>query len=512
MTFLKKYCPLFSILLLAAALRVYLLINRGTFWFDETFSVHFSSLPLKDALHYWMLETNPPFYTFFLRFWLKIAPMNNELLVRLPSLIIGLASIVLLYFFAQKFFSRRAAIVASLFFALSDITIFLNTEARGYSFLIFFAILSFFLYFEIFFNKNTPPNPPLSGGGKKLWWLGYFLANALLLSTHLTALSVPFGQMLCLILLKPDKTDLKKWWLGHIIIGLIWLCWFIPSIIAKIDPSSATAWYFSSDTEANNGNLAVLLVGLFCMYFQKGWLAFLTAAAIALFTFQYALNFKNLNFEQKKQRVILAVWAFLLPIAGAMVGVLTVKFYILAAPAIYLVVGEGLTVMTAKRAWSFWLTLAAIGLILSSPAMLTVTETNFSWRFFANYIEKNEIPESLVMIMPFNEELPLKNYYHGQTPIAGLYLRDDNLALDERIVRYNWNRQVTDKKKLEEWMMKKIAGKKKIFYIQYTEEYDWVHQILKKHGWKLYKKNRQSRFINICLFEFRLPAGKAGKN
>ncbi|MBI4995130.1 glycosyltransferase family 39 protein [Candidatus Peregrinibacteria bacterium] len=493
MTFLKKYYPLLLILVLASVLRVHLLLVRGTFWFDEIFSVHFSSLPWKEALRYWLIETNPPFYTFFLRFWLKIAPVSNELLVHLPSLIAGLASIALLYYFAQKFFSKRAAIASALFFALSDITIFLNTEARGYSFLIFFAILSFFLYFEIFFNNKKTRG----------WWITYFLTNALLLSTHLTALSVPFGQALCLILLKPDKTDLKKWWSGHTIIGLFWLYWFVPSIIAKIDPSSTTAWFFSSDTEANSGNIAILLISLFFTSFHKLPFIIFAAAILAWLVFQYARNFKDLNFEQKKQRMVLAVWAFLLPITGAMAGVLTVKFYVLSAPALYLIAGEGLTAGTAKYAKNFWLALAAAGLFLLPSAMLTSTEATFSWRIFTNYIEQNETPESLIIITPFNEELSLNHYYHGQTPIAGLYLRDDNFTLDERIVRYNWNRQVTDKRKLEEWVEKKIAGRKKIFYIQYTEEYDWVHQILKKHGWKLYQKGKPSRFINICLFEFR---------
>ncbi len=495
MTFLKKYCPLFLILALASTLRIYLLINRGTFWFDETFSVHFSSLPLKDALRYWMIETNPPFYTFFLRFWLKIAPVSNELLVRLPSLIIGLASIILLYFFAQKFFSKRAAIAASLFFALSDITIFLNTEARGYSFLVFFAILSFFLYFEIFFNNKKTWG----------WWLAYFLANALLLSTHLTALSVPFGQMLCLILLKPDKTDLKKWWLGHIIIGLIWLCWFVPSIIAKIDPASLTAWYFSGDMAANNGNLAILIVSLFFTSFHNLPFMVFAVAILTWLVYQYARNFKALDLKQKKQRIVLAVWAFLLPIAGAMVGVLTVKFYVIAAPALYLVMGEGLTVSLTKRAKNFWLALIAAGFFLLPSALLTSTEATFSWRTFTNYIQRNETKESLILITPFNEELPFGHYYHGQTPIVGLYLHDDNFSLDERIARYNWNQQITNKTTFTEWINKKIVGTKKIFYIQPTEEYDWVHQILKKHGWKLHKKIQPGGFINMCLFEFRAP-------
>jgi len=119
MTFLKKYYPLFLILTIASALRVHLLFVRGTFWFDEVFSVRFSSLPWKEAIKYWIIETNPPFYTLFLRFWIALTKTDSEILIRLPSLLAGIASIAILYFFAKKFFNQRAAIAGAIFFALA---------------------------------------------------------------------------------------------------------------------------------------------------------------------------------------------------------------------------------------------------------------------------------------------------------------------------------------------------------------------------------------------------------
>ena len=268
---------------------------------------------------------------------------------------------------------------------------------------------------------------------------------------------------------------------------------------AKIDPASLTAWYFSGDMAANNGNLAILIVSLFFTSFHNLPFMAFAIAILAWLIYQYARNFKALNFEQKKQRAVLAIWAFLLPATGAMVGVLTVKFYILAAPALYLVVGEGLTAGSAKYAKSFWLALAAAGLFLLPSALLTSTEATFSWRIFTNYIEQNETKESLIMITPFNEELPLKQYYRGQTPIAGLYLRDDNFSLMKES-RYNWNQQTTNKMALAEWTEKNY-WKKNILH-QPTDEYDWMHQILKNMAGNSIKI-QPGGFINICLFEFR---------
>ena len=69
----QNYYPLIIILLLAVALRINLLFHRGTFWFDEKFSAYFSTLPSwADTIKYWVMETNPPLFSLFLRFYIPL--------------------------------------------------------------------------------------------------------------------------------------------------------------------------------------------------------------------------------------------------------------------------------------------------------------------------------------------------------------------------------------------------------------------------------------------------------
>lgn len=494
MTFLKKYYPLFLILGLASILRVHMLFVRGTFWFDEVFSVRFSSLPWKEAIKYWIIETNPPFYTIFLRFWLALTNTDNEILIRLPSLLAGIASIALLYFFAEKFFNRRAAIAGAIFFALADVHIFMSTEARVYSILCLFSIISFFFYYTIFFqNKKT-----------KLAWAGYFLTNFILLFSHLTALSVPFTQMFGLVLIKPEKKDLWKWWIGHVISGLFWLMWFVPSIIAKIDPASLTAWYFD-DKSASGANLLTMLISLFSASSLQPMILSFMAVLFILALVHYFQNLKNTDSESRKRLIILSAWALTLPIVGAMLGVLSaIKFYISAVPALYLVIGYSISSF-AKQTKTFFLAMViAVLFILPSSLIMSNTEI-FSWYNFTKYIERNETSKSIVLITPFNETLPFGRYYKGHSPVWGIYLREDGMSWDERMVRYNWNQQSTTKEKLVSWLEPKISGVDKIFYIQYTSDFFWVHQALTTAGWTINKEVNPRGLVDIQMFEFYAP-------
>jgi len=142
---LNKYYPLLIILFIASILRINLLFVRGTFWFDEIFSFHFSQLPWGQALKYWWLETNPPFHTFFLRFWVYLTG-DNELLIRLSSLIFALITIILLYYWAEKSFSRQTAIISTSLLSLSGIHLFVSTEARAYSLLVLLSLISMVFY------------------------------------------------------------------------------------------------------------------------------------------------------------------------------------------------------------------------------------------------------------------------------------------------------------------------------------------------------------------------------
>ncbi len=192
--FLTRWYPLLLTLVVAAALRIQLLTIRGTLWFDEMFSVHFSSLPWGQALHLWSLETNPPLYLLFLRWYLRVIGQQPEWLIRLPSLVFSLLALVALFLFSERLFSRRVAGFASLFFALSQIQIILGTETRSYSLLSLLTIISSYLFYRQFIQNSA---------SRSLWWSA-ILIDTLLLYTHLTATVLIAVQYLALIALPPE--------------------------------------------------------------------------------------------------------------------------------------------------------------------------------------------------------------------------------------------------------------------------------------------------------------------
>mgnify|MGYP001580287267 CR=1 FL=1 len=225
-TFLQKYYPLIIILSLAAALRITSLFTRGSLTFDEYFSIHFSSLlSWADTWKYWVLETNPPLYPFFLRFYLPFINQNNEMLVRLPSLIFGLMAIAFLYVFAKKILSQKAAIISATLMTFSVLHIFASVETRVYSLLVLLAIASFFVFHQLIIEQKN---------NKKLWAL-YTLLNILLIYSHLTALAIVLVQFLILQFSAKDKIIKKNWFICQIISFALWSVWFLPSVISKLN-------------------------------------------------------------------------------------------------------------------------------------------------------------------------------------------------------------------------------------------------------------------------------------
>ena len=492
--FLKKYYPLLLILITASALRINLLLVRGTFWFDEIFSFHFSQLPWAQALKYWTIETNPPLHTLFIRGWIGLFHTQNEILLRLPSVIFGLLAIIFLYLLAEKMFNRFTASISALFLALSGIHIFTATEARVYPLLTFLTILSFYFFYSLYFLKEN---------NKTKQWL-YFVTNLLLIFSHLTALPIFLIQALILFLIKPEQKKIKQWWIAQLTIGAIWLVWFIPSIIAKIDPASLTAWYF--DTSAKQfADIFTLLVSNFVNVNFSSFIFTLISIGIVTTIFStISIICKNPNQDEKNKLTFICLWGLLPIIFGSFLGVFITKYYVTASLGIYLIVGSAIARITQTKKTKFLAIIIAI-ILMADTAISIGTTPIFSWHYYLNYIKKQETENSIIMVNPFNEELAIKHYYQGKTPVKGIYYKNDNLPFDERVVRYNWNKQITSKEELKKWFDENLINKDTLFYFQYTEEYDWSHQILLAKGWQITKTLVYPGLINLYMFEFHAP-------
>lgn len=495
---IKKWSPLVLIIALAAALRVSLLFFRGTLWFDELFSIHFSSLPSwAETWRYWTLETNPPLYTFILRFWLKLGDPANPFFTRTPALIFGLLGVSALYALGKKMFSPRVGLWATLLFSLSGIHIFTSSETRAYTLFALLAILSSYFFYRLIINRES----------RRSLWALYTVITILLLYSHLTAVVMVAAQFLILILRQPEPVIKKHWWTSQIIAGLAWLPWLVPWLTSKFNPQIAGGWFFDANLFGNANIFSLLTTAYFVDNIGGKFIYTLVMLFIVLGIILLAkrLTDKMLDQETKASLIYLTLWAGLPILATSLLGVFVPKYVLFAYPALYLLAGWLIdqSAKTIKQT----ATAAAIILLLILPSAATIaTTTVFSWTPFIEYVESRETPRSMTMLA-FPETLAFNHFYRGQRPVVGIYLSEDILPYEERIVRFNWNKQLTTEEELSAWLFRQIEQHQadKLFVIFNSFTYSWIQEILIKRGWTIDHKERAPGYTESYLYEMNAP-------
>ena len=108
---------LLSIMLLAIALRAYRL-GYQSLWFDEILTFHSSNSPILEIITQPSVNTNiPPLYYLVVHAMLGIG--NQDVLLRLPSLVFGFLSILLIYFVVCNWLGRNIGLISASLMAIS---------------------------------------------------------------------------------------------------------------------------------------------------------------------------------------------------------------------------------------------------------------------------------------------------------------------------------------------------------------------------------------------------------
>lgn len=141
----KPHHILLSIIILAAALRLYHL-DYQPLWLDENHTLLWLS---ENAVFTWRTQdVHPPLY--FAVLWLisRVA-LLTPFLIRLPSVIFGVAAIPLIYLLGTRLFSQKEGLLAAFLLAISVHHIHYSQEARMYSMVLLLVLLTiYFLYNE----------------------------------------------------------------------------------------------------------------------------------------------------------------------------------------------------------------------------------------------------------------------------------------------------------------------------------------------------------------------------
>lgn len=216
---------IYLIILLGLILRLPLL--GGSFWLDEAAQFLESARPLTQQFDI-REDFQPPLMHLLTFLSIRLGNLfglgSTEWWVRLlPSLLPGLITIWATYRLGLKLFSKKTALLASLFLATSSFHIFYSQELRPYSLPAMWAILATWQLTEILTSKKS----------KYLWFFGLFSVLGLY-SSYL----YPFLLIAQFAYLWQQKFNPRKILLLASGIGLGFLPW-LPKFLEQLQTGQA---------------------------------------------------------------------------------------------------------------------------------------------------------------------------------------------------------------------------------------------------------------------------------
>ncbi len=460
----KHSLALFGIILLGLFLRLFILSQRGSLWFDEAFSVHFASMDWGQIWNFLKFENNPPLYFYVLHFWISVFG-NSEITVRLLSMIFGIASIPLVYVLGVRLHSRTAGLFAAFLTAISTFQSFYSTETRMYAMYEFLTLFSILLFIKIT-EVGARGEPALGASAaerKRTLAAGesarnkilLFLCLLLLIWTHITAWW--FVLVFAIYILWKERFNLKRFVALHskflILVGLLiiqFIPWAINFVRFKIAVPLSQGYFFYLPPDRN---YFLDIVETFLAFGEDSAFVVTILSVVIIFLLWQVLKIRSNGVK------FLITWFAIPLLVGFAFSNAVPRYFIAVAPAFYLLLGMGFAqllsnpgIIKSSNCQIVW-TIPFIIFALILPDYPNLAKVaHHRWDELAVWVEQSEtvncLPRSgggvlttvscLVLINPHSEVLPFERYYRGVLPIVGFYPREDEDSRDLRIVKTNW--------------------------------------------------------------------------
>ncbi len=218
-TGLENTRPRLELYALAIILLVYLVLalydlGGKSLWLDEAYS-------LRDARSLTWFNRTHPLYFWMLSVWMRLG--TDEFTLRLPSVVFGAASVVLVFFAGRMAFGSRAGLIGALLLAVSTPHLFFSREARFYAPFLTACIAEMI----IFIRLTRKPAATL--------FAGYLLAAAACLLLNPTGIFLNVAQNIyALMNAKRMKLFAKRWFvlqaalLAVLAPAAIWIARYVP--------------------------------------------------------------------------------------------------------------------------------------------------------------------------------------------------------------------------------------------------------------------------------------------
>ncbi len=187
-------------------------------------------------------EKTPPLG--FVLAWISDQLGSSPSLIRIPSLIAGVALIPLVAALGRRLGGQRTGLVAALLVAVSPFLVFYSVEARSYSLTVALCTASTLLLVRALKD------------GRRADWAAYSLLAALALMSHYTAFAVLAGQALWALAAFPrNRKSILLSQAGPVLAAVIWLPW----LKQQVDNSSDELHRIAAISPLDFGNVSAII-------------------------------------------------------------------------------------------------------------------------------------------------------------------------------------------------------------------------------------------------------------
>lgn len=355
-----QIATLMLIIISGAALRLYGL-EIQSLWNDELSSwrrSNFSSLA--EVIDIGVRpDVHPPGYQIIL-FYVERYIGDSEAILRLPSAIAGIFSILVIFLIGKQLYSYKEGLIAATLMAILQTPIFYSQEARAYSLLMLTTLLAAYFWIAITIHLRKETRPPL------YLTLAYIFTGIVASYLHYYGLFLIALQGVAIIFFIPRKKQTFLYvFVVYSPILLAYLPW-VPTMISQFAGESISHIQ-------TPGYTAFLDYFLFLFNYSKKLLVMILALYGFLFlsigynflrTKTYKLN-SNVFFAD----LLLVLWLFVPFIMVFLISIvsqpiLTNRNLIISLPAAYLLVARAISLLPLNRAGQIVVVISIAGLFL----------------------------------------------------------------------------------------------------------------------------------------------------
>lgn len=207
----KAFFVLLLIVVLGFGLRICHL-GGPSLWQDEIHTAYRIRLSVPEIIKDLKAYPSPPLYYVFMHYWAKLFGIS-EFSLRFPSLVASVLTIIFVFMLSRDLFNRKVGMLAALLVSIAPYSIYYAQEAKMYSLLWLFGVLSFLFFYR--FSK----------GQKTSDLLLYIISTLMAVYTLYVGFIFIIVENIAFFFIFHNKSTTKKWLLGQLTIILLYLPW-----------------------------------------------------------------------------------------------------------------------------------------------------------------------------------------------------------------------------------------------------------------------------------------------